>query len=100
MFRQFAIARFLIGFIIFVLTYMVATLSYDKFFHLLTAGMFVLHLYIMSEVQKGHQEELMKKDVKCEERMNELQEMLDQKEADYQNLIQAIIDSGINKSIE
>ena len=93
MFRQFAISRFVIGFIIFVLTYMVATLSYDTFFHLLTAGMFVLHLYIMKEVQKGHQEELDKKDLEYEEKVREVQELLYQKEKEYELLVQSIIKS-------
>ena len=91
MFKQYAIARFVIGFIIFVLTYMVATLSYDTFFHALTAGMFILHLYIMKEVQKGHREELDKKDLECEEKVKEIQELLYQKEAEYELLVQRII---------
>lgn len=91
MFKQFAIARFMIGFIIFVLTYMVATLSYDTFFHFLTAGMFVLHLYIMSEIRKGHDEELDKKDLEFEEKVREIQELLYQKEAEYELLVQRIV---------
>lgn len=86
MFRQFAIARFMIGFIIFVLTYMIATLSYDKFFHFLTACMFVLSLYIMSEVQKGHREELVRKDLECEEKIDEIRQLLEQKEAELERL--------------
>ena len=93
MFRQFAIARFMIGFIIFVLTYMVATLSFDTFFHWLTAGMFILHLYIMREVKAGHEDELLKKD----KQLLELQAKLDQKEAEYDILISTIINSETNK---
>ena len=81
----------MIGFIIFVLTYMVATLSYDTFFHALTAGMFILHLYIMKEVQIGHREELNKKDLECEEKVREIQELLYQEEVKYELLVQSII---------
>jgi len=91
MFRQFAIARFVIGFITFVLAYMVASLSYDNFFKFLTAFMFVLSLYVMSEAQKGRLEELAKKDRECESKVGEIQEQLDQKEAELNQLIQAII---------
>lgn len=97
MFRQFAIARFMIGFIIFILTYVVATLLDDNFFQLLTAGMFVLSLYIMSEAQKGQREELTKKDLLCEERISEIQQLLTQKEAEYELLIQTIMKSGTDK---
>jgi len=97
MFRQFAISRFMIGFIIFVLTYMVATLSYDTFFHWITAGMFVLHLYIMREIKEGQKEELAKKDLEWEEKVLEIQQQLDQKEAEYDILISTIVKSGANK---
>jgi len=97
MFRQFAIGRFMIGFIVFVLTYMVAAWSDDNFFKLLTVGMFVLSLYVMSEIQKGQQEELAKKDIQCEEKISEIQEKLDQKEAEYELLVRAIIKSGTDE---
>ena len=90
MFRQFAIARFMIGFIVFVLAYVVATLSYDKFFQLLTAGMFILAIYIMNEIGKGHREELEKKDKECAEKLAEAEEMLVQKEYQIQQIIRAI----------
>lgn len=97
MFRQFSVARFMIGFIIFVLTYMVAVLSYDRFFHLLTAGMFALHLYIMREVSIGYKDELAKRDLEWQEKLLEVQEKLDQKEAEYDTLITTIANSRINK---
>jgi hypothetical protein len=90
MFRQFAIARFMIGFIVFVLTYMVAILSYDKFFQLLTVGMFILSLYVMHDLKKGHQEDLEKKDKECAERIAEVEELLIQKENQIQQIIRAI----------
>lgn len=90
MFKQFAIARFMIGFIVFILAYMVATLSYDVFFHFLTAGMFFLSLWIMHEIQKGHQEQLVKNDAAWEEKLQEIQERLDQKEADVNFLIHSL----------
>ena len=90
MFRQFAIARFMIGFIVFVLAYMVATLSYDKFFQLLTAGMFILSIYIMNEIRKGHQEQLAEKDKECAEKVAELEQVLAQKEYQIQQIIRAI----------
>lgn len=91
MFRQFSIARFMIGFITFVLTYMVAALSDDNFFKLITAGMFVLALYIMSEARKGQLDELAKKDAECLEKMDDLQEQLLRKEKECEFLIQAIM---------
>jgi hypothetical protein len=91
MFRQFAIARFVIGFIIFVLTYMVAMLSYDNFFKFLTVFMFLFSLYVMSELQKGRVDELAKKDAACALKVGEIQEQLDEKEAELNRLIQAII---------
>ena len=97
MFRQFAIGRFMIGFIVFVLTYMVAAWSDDNFFKFITVGMFVLSLYVMSEIQKGQQEELAKKDLLCEDKIREMQEKLDQKEAEYELLIQTIIKSGTDE---
>lgn len=97
MFRQFAIGRFMIGFIVFVLTYMVAAWSDDNFFKLLTVGMFVFSLYVMSEIQKGQQEEIAKMNLQCEEKITELQEKLDQKEAEYELLIQTIIKSGTDE---
>jgi predicted peroxiredoxin len=90
MFRQFAIGRFIICFIVFILAYMVASLSYDVFFHFLTAGMFLLTLWIMNEIRKGHLEELSKKDLEWSEKLNEMQEQLDQKQLEYDLLIQAI----------
>ena len=97
MFRQFAIGRFMIGFIVFVLTYMVAAWSDDNFFKLLTVGMFVFSLYVMSEIQKGQQEELAKKDLQCEEKIREMQDIVDQKEAEYELLVQAILKSGTDE---
>ena len=97
MFRQFAIARFMIGFIIFILAYVVATLSYDTFFHWLTAGMFVLHLYIMKEIHEGQKAELAKQDSEWEAKMLDLQQKLDQKEAEYDILISTIINSSPDK---
>lgn len=90
MFRQFAIGRFMIGFIVFVLAYMVATLSYDKFFQLLTAGMFILTIYIMNEIRKGHLEELEKKDKEFTEKVAEMEDLLIQKENQIQQIIRAI----------
>ncbi|MCE7042677.1 hypothetical protein [Dyadobacter sp. CY312] len=90
MFRQFAIGRFMIGFIVFVLAYMVATLSYDKFFQLLTAGMFILTIYIMNEIRKGHLEELEKKDKEFAEKVAEMEDLLIQKENQIQQIIRAI----------
>jgi len=97
MFRQFAIGRFMIGFIVFVLTYMVAAWSDDNFFKLLTVGMFVFSLYVMSEIQKGQQEELAKKDLQCEEKIREMQDIVDQKEAEYELLVQDILKSGTDE---
>lgn len=91
MFKQFAIARFMIGFIVFILAYMVASLSYDVFFHFLTAAMFFLSLWIMHEAQQGHREELAKKDAESEERLAEMQEILNQREADIEFLHQELI---------
>ena len=93
MFKQFAIARFMIGFIVFILAYMVASLSYDVFFHFLTAGMFILSLWVMYEAQLGHKEELAKKDLQ----ILDLQDALDQKESEVEALTSAI---HISKSIE
>lgn len=90
MFRQFAIARFMIGFITFILTYMVAAFSYDNFFKFITAGMFLLSLYIMSEAKKGQTEELARKDAECQAKIDEIQELLYRKEAECEFLIQAI----------
>lgn len=72
---------------------MVATLSYDTFFHVLTTGMFVLHLYIMREIRKGHDEELDRKDLECEEKLREAHELLYQKEEEYELLVQSMIKS-------
>jgi hypothetical protein len=80
MFKQFAMARFLIGFVVFILAYMVASMSYDIFFHFLTAGMFILVLWIMREMQSGVKEQLAKNDAQWEERLNDMQEQLDMKE--------------------
>lgn len=97
MFKQFAIARFMVGFITFVLTYMVATLSYDNFSKFLTACMFLLSLYVMWEAQKGREEELAKRDMEWQEKVNEVQEQLDQKEAECEFLIQAIMKANETK---
>jgi len=97
MFRQFAIARFMIGFITFVLTYMVAAFSDDNFFKFITVGMFILSLYVMSEAKKGQLEELTKKDVECQEKINEVQEQLYQKQEEYELLVQAIIKASEGK---
>ena len=86
MFKQFAIARFMIGFIVFILAYMVASLSYDLFFHFLTAGMFILSLWVMYEAQLGQKEELAKKDLQ----ILDLQEALEQKEADFEAFIRSM----------
>jgi|GEM_PF-5244154 len=86
MFKQFAIARFMIGFIVFILAYMVASLSYDLFFHFLTAGMFILSLWVMYEAQLGQKEELAKKDLQ----ILDLQEALEQKEADFESFIRSM----------
>ena len=85
MFKQFEIARFMIGFIVFILAYMVASLSYDGFFHFLTAGMFVLSLWVMYEAQLGHKEALAKKDLQ----ILDLQEALEQKEAEFEALVRS-----------
>lgn len=98
MFRQFAIARFMIGFIVFVLTYMVAAYSYDNFFKFITVSMFLLSLYIMNEAGKGQLEELAKKDLECQEKIQEIETQLDQKEAECEFLIQAIKKASEAKS--
>jgi len=98
MFRQFAIARFMIGFIVFVLTYMVAAYSYDNFFKFITVSMFLLSLYIMNEAGKGQLEELAKKDLECQEKIQEIETQLYQKEAECEFLIQAIIKASEAKS--
>jgi predicted lysophospholipase L1 biosynthesis ABC-type transport system permease subunit len=90
MFRQFAIARFMIGFIVFILTYMVAVLSYDKFFQLITAGLFVLTLYILREMNAGHREELEKKDQLHAEKTAALEDELRKKDLHLQKIIHAI----------
>lgn len=90
MFRQFAIARFMIGFIVFVLTYMVAVMSYDKFFQLITAGLFVLTLYILREMNAGQREELEKKDKAHTEKITELEDLLHEKDQQLQKIIHAI----------
>ena len=97
MFRQFAIARFMIGFITFVLTYMVAAFSDDNFFKFITVGMFILSLYVMSEAKKGQLIELAKKDVECQAKINEVQEQLYQKQEEYELLVQAIIKASEGK---
>ena len=97
MFRQFAIARFMIGFITFVLTYMVAAFSDDNFFKFITVGMFILSLYVMSEAKKGQLIELAKKDVECQAKINEVQEHLYQKQEEYELLVQAIIKASEGK---
>ena len=97
MFRQFAIARFMIGFITFVLTYMVAAFSDDNFFKFITVGMFILSLYVMSEAKKGQLTELAKKDVECQAKINEVQEQLYQKQEEYELLVQAIIKASEGK---
>jgi len=91
MFQQFSIARFIIGFIIFVLTYMVAALSDDNFFKLMTVGMFVLSLYIMGDMRKGQLAELARKDAECQEKINDIQEQLYQTQSQYEALVQAVI---------
>ncbi|MCF2443743.1 hypothetical protein L0657_07230 [Dyadobacter sp. CY345] len=91
MFRQFSIARFMIGFITFILTYMVAAFSYDNFFKFITAGMFLLSLYIMSEAKKGQVEELARKDAEWQAKVDDVEEQLYRKEAECEFLIQAII---------
>ena len=98
MFRQFAIARFMIGFIVFVLTYMVAAYSYDNFFKFITVSMFLLSLYIMNEAGKGQLEELAKKDLECQEKIQEIETQLYQKEAECEFLIKAIIKASEAKS--
>ncbi|REA57799.1 hypothetical protein DSL64_22970 [Dyadobacter luteus] len=90
MFRQFAIARFMIGFIVFVLTYMVAVMSYDKFFQLITAGLFVLTLYILREMNAGQREELEKKEKAHTEKITELEDLLHEKDQQLQKIIHAI----------
>lgn len=90
MFKQFAIARFMIGFIVFMLAYMVASLSYDTFFHVLTAGMFILTLWIMHEAQLGFKEQLAEKERLCDEKLADFQEMLDQKQMELDAIIRAI----------
>lgn len=97
MFRQFGIARFMICFIVFILAYVVARFSYDSFFQLLTAGMFILTIYIMNEIRKGHQDELLKKEQECTERIAEVEDLLHEKEAQLQQIIHAIT---INRSSE
>jgi hypothetical protein len=88
----------MIGFIVFILAYMVASLSYDVFFHFLTAGMFILSLWIMHEVQLGQKEQLAKKELECEEKIAEIQEKLDQTEATLQALIRSITIANDHKS--
>lgn len=90
MFRQFAIARFMIGFIVFILTYMVAVMSYDKFFQLITAGLFVLTLYILREMHLGHRDESEKKDKLHAAKVEELEDLLYEKDRQLQKIIQAI----------
>jgi Skp family chaperone for outer membrane proteins len=90
MFRQFAIARFMIGFIVFVLTYMVAVMSYDKFFQPITAGLFVLTLYILREMNAGQREELEKKEKAHAEKITELEDLLHEKDQQLQKIIHAI----------
>ncbi len=97
MFKQFAIARFMIGFIVFILAYMVASMSYDVFFHFLTAGMFVLSLWVMYEAQLGHKEELAKCELACEEKVREVQELLAAKEAELNALMLMI---GLRGDVE
>lgn len=91
MFRQFAVARFMIGFIVFILAYRVASLTYDIVFHFLTAGMFFLSLWVMKEANEGQKEELAKKDQELEQKLAEMQEILNEKEADIEFLHKELI---------
>ena len=54
-------------------------------------------IYIMNEIRKGHHEELLKKDQECAERIAELEDQLHEKDAQLQQIIQAIT---INRSSE
>jgi hypothetical protein len=72
MFKNFASARFIIGFIIFILAVMVAKWSYDPFFHLLTAGMFILSMWIMHQIKLGHLEEIAALEQKHQEKILEI----------------------------
>ncbi|PWJ58925.1 hypothetical protein CLV98_103296 [Dyadobacter jejuensis] len=67
-FRQFAIGRFMVSFIVFILCYMAAGNLRDGFFQMLVAGLFVLTLYIFKEMKQGHLEELAHKDQEWLER--------------------------------
>ena len=89
-FRQFAFSRFIISFIVFILSFVVAKTSYDGFFQLLIAGMFFLTLYIMHEMRKGHADDLLKKEQEGEEKYNELKEVLIQKELENRALLDYI----------
>lgn len=86
MFKQFAIARFMIGFIIFILAYMVGSLYYDIFIHFLTAGLFILSLWIMHEAQLGHKEQLAALQTAYDEKIRETETILEEKEAEIDRL--------------
>lgn len=90
MFKQFAVGRFMIGFIVFILTYMVAVLSYDQFFQIITVGLFVLTLYILREMNRGRLEDLDNRDKVNAEKVAELEDLLQEKDAQLQNIIHAI----------
>jgi hypothetical protein len=90
MFKQFAVGRFMIGFIVFILTYMVAVLSYDQFFQIITVGLFVLTLYILREMNRGRLEDLDNRDKVNAEKVAELEDLLQKKDAQLQNIIHAI----------
>lgn len=100
MFKQFVVAQFLISFIVFILAYMVASLSYDPFYDFLTAGMFLFAIWIMREARKNHQENLDRKEAECQERIREMQEQLDQKEMEYERLVRAITIHSTERDLE
>ncbi len=89
-FRQFAFSRFILSFIVFILSYVVAKYTYDSFFQLLIAGMFFLTLYIMHEMRKGHEDDIQENNKKWETEYNELKELLINKELENRALLDFI----------